>query len=505
MADDKEPPWLMYQRMEHDQKQKPQPPQPITDLPGNIVRSAGQFVGQLGDVVKGMVYDDKGNLISLEHPLGATPTGMLNLAMGTANKMLPGRGPMEEYPEAVAAHFAKRYSPENIGATAYQDPVGTAADLSMIAGAGSLATRGASTLAEMANLPRIAGAAARTGDVLNTVSAVTDPIRVGFNVASVPLRSTKIPIISRANPENLYQSALKPRPGSYSRPEVQAMVGTGLKEGIPVSEGGWNKLWGLIDDLNQKVQDRVDVASKAGVTVDPEAVAKRTSQLEPTFREQVAPEADLAAIQSTREEFLRQHQGQAPYTQVLPGIQSPGYFPVGKGTASYPIDMTAREAQNIKTGTYRQLKGKFGELKNAQVETEKALARGIKEELANQIPEIGALNARESDALGLLPELEHALRRGGNHQLFGIGTPIAAGGVYSVTGSPQLAGIAAGVRTLLDNPAIKSQLAIAIYQGMKKNPAKYGPARIATATARANEYIEQLRQQTQAAPVPATP
>src|SRR4030095_11746547 len=489
MPDDKEPPWMKYQRLQHEG-----PPKGITELPQNIVRSAGQFAGQLWDAAKGMVLDEKGNPISFENPLGATPRGMLNLAMGTANKMVPGqRGPMEEYPEALAYYYAQRYSPSNIGTTALEDPVGTAADLSMVLGGVSGVARGASNLSRMANLPRTAAALRTTADVANTVSAVTDPIRAGFNIASVPLRSTKIPVISRANPETLYQGALKPRPGTYSREDVRSMIRTGLEERIPVSERGADKLWKLIEDLNKKVQARIDEATARGVTVSPEEVAKYVDEILPTFREQVAPEADIAALRSTKEEFLRQHQTEAPYTKIRESLE-PGvaYVPEGTGTTMQTQPIPADVAQRIKVGTYRQLKGKYGELKNAQVEGEKALARGIKNKLAAQIPEIGEFNARESDALGLVPEIEHALRRTGNWEFFGLCSPAAGGDAYAATGSKELAAVAGFTAALLRNPAIKSQLAIAIYHGMKKNPAKYGPARMATATARANEYVQKL-------------
>src|SRR4030095_15692512 len=338
MPDDKEPPWMKYQRLQHEG-----PPKGITELPQNIVRSAGQFAGQLWDAAKGMVLDEKGNPISFENPLGATPRGMLNLAMGTANKMVPGqRGPMEEYPEALAYYYAQRYSPSNIGTTALEDPVGTAADLSMVLGGVSGVARGASNLSRMANLPRTAAALRTTADVANTVSAVTDPIRAGFNIASVPLRSTKIPVISRANPETLYQGALKPRPGTYSREDVQSMIRTGLEERIPVSERGADKLWGVIDYLNKTVQGYIEEAAARGITVHPEDVARYVDQIEPRFLKQVNPEADLQTLAAAKAEWLRQHTTEAPYTKLRESLEpGGGYAPAGTGYTPAPPPMRA--------------------------------------------------------------------------------------------------------------------------------------------------------------------
>src|SRR4030095_8324416 len=409
MPDDKEPPWMKYQRLQHEG-----PPKGITELPQNIVRSAGQFAGQLWDAAKGMVLDEKGNPISFENPLGATPRGMLNLAMGTANKMVPGqRGPMEEYPEALAYYYAQRYSPSNIGTTALEDPVGTAADLSMVLGGVSGVARGASNLSRMANLPRTAAALRTTGEVANTMSAVTDPIRAGFNIASAPLRSTKIPVISRANPETLYQGALKPRPGSTTTEKVGNMIRTGLEEGIPVSEGGVNKLYNLILDLQKQVNARVAAAGKRGITIDPESVASRVDPLFETFgREgQVLPESDIATIAGKKAEFLRQWQNQppdvqAPFTVGYPSLEpGVGFVPTGRGTTPVPQPVVHEQipietAQQMKVGTYQKLKEKhWGELQTAEKETAKQLARGLKENIEQYIPELSEINAREGNAL----------------------------------------------------------------------------------------------------------
>src|SRR5262245_29386369 len=85
MADD-EKPWEHFAKAKQAAQQT-QPPKPITDLPGNIVRSAGAFGQQIWDAAKGMVVDEEGNPISFEKPLGRTPTGILNTALGTAQLM----------------------------------------------------------------------------------------------------------------------------------------------------------------------------------------------------------------------------------------------------------------------------------------------------------------------------------------------------------------------------------------------------------------------------------
>lgn len=416
-----------------------------------------------------------------------TAEALLNLAGGTVEKMVPGhRGPLEQYPEAFGQMVLDRYGGVDKALnTLYTDPVGAAADASTLLGPASLGVRIPQRAATLAGMTRTADALGKTAGGLSTLSAMTDPIRMTGQVVGLPVRLA-------GGPRRLYQSALKPPPGSNSTAEVRRMVETGLRENIPVNEAGMTKLWGLVDDLNAKVQGAVDAAAQRGVTVDPEAVAQRIEQARPAFEQQVNPERSMRLLDKSKAEFLRQHQVQAPYTKVLPGIQQPGYFAIGSGTTPYPVPIPADKAQAIKQGTYRQLKKSYGEMKNASVEAQKALARGIREELGAAIPEIGALNAREGSLLGLSEELERAVRRGANHQLFGIGTPIAMGGVGAATGSTELAMTAGVMRAILDNPAMKSKLANAIYRAQKLNPGRFGPARFGTALSRAGEYIQRL-------------
>jgi Fe-S cluster assembly scaffold protein SufB len=117
----------------------------------------------------------------------------------------------------------------------------------------------------------------------------------------------------------------------------------------------------------------------------------------------------------------------------------------------------------MKQGTYQQLSAKaYGELKSASIESQKALARGLKEELANTFPELNDLNAQDSKLLDLRPVLEKAIQRESNHQLGGISTPITAGAAKAVTGSNTAAAVAAVLKAVVDNPNIKSRIAIAL-------------------------------------------
>jgi hypothetical protein len=239
--------------------------------------------------------------------------------------------------------------------------------------------------------------------------------------------------------EKLYQSALKPPPGSYSTAEVQSMVKTGLENKIPVSSEGIGKLTGLVKGLNDAVQSEIDAGSAAGKTINTMDVASRLGGTAKKFATQVNPEADLAAVQRAGEEFVR----------------------------NQPANIPASQAQRLKTGTYQQLGSKaYGELGSATIEAQKALARGIKEELEAQFPEIKGLNAAQGRLYNLQPALERAVRRIDNHDIISLGSKVSAGAGAALGGAP---GAVAGsiMEKVLGMPMVKSKLAIAINAASK--------------------------------------
>lgn len=230
----------------------------------------------------------------------------------------------------------------------------------------------------------------------------------------------------------LYQSALKPST-TIPAAKVGQIVDTALQESIPVTETGVSKLANLIDDTNQKIKDVI--ASDPTKTVNKFSVASRLSDTFKRFSTQVNPEADLGAVGDAGNEFLRNQPGEIP----------------------------AQDAQALKQGTYQQLGQKaYGEMKTASLESQKALARGLKEEIANQFPQLNELNAQDSKLYDLQEPLTRAVQRISNHQVIGIGTPIAASAGAAITGSAKVGVVSGLIKAVLDDPVVKSKLAIAL-------------------------------------------
>lgn len=232
--------------------------------------------------------------------------------------------------------------------------------------------------------------------------------------------------------QKLYQSALKPST-TLGAAKTAQVVNTGLENAIPVSKSGLEKLGGLIDDVNQKIAG--EIATNPNAPINKFKVASRLADTAQKFSNQVSPTADLNAISEVGNDFLE----------------------------TQPGNIRAIDAQALKQGTYQQLKGRaYGELKGATIEAQKALARGLKEELVTQFPELANLNAKDSQFLQLDDVLEKSVGRIGNHQLIGIGTPIAGGAAKAVTGSNAAAATIGAVKGVIDNPIVKSRLAIAL-------------------------------------------
>jgi hypothetical protein len=73
--------------------------------------------------------------------------------------------------------------------------------------------------------------------------------------------------------------------------------------------------------------------------------------------------------------------------------------PLVAGKTDIPVQL----AQELKKGTYRAIGGKaYGEIGSASVEAQKALARGLREEVAKAVPSITAPLSREASIMNVM-------------------------------------------------------------------------------------------------------
>lgn len=233
-------------------------------------------------------------------------------------------------------------------------------------------------------------------------------------------------------PKKLYQSALKPT-WSMAKKDGLAMLETGLKNEIPVSSEGLDMVQQKIADLQKQITDGVQAHAIAGRAVDSSKVLASLDDLENFYRNTAAPQKSLDTLTGIRNEFQQFHGQQVPI----------------------------EKAQQIKINTYQELKQSYGDMMSARVEGLKAVTRGLKEQIESVFPEIKGLNAEQSKLLDLDGALARAVFRSQNQQVMGIGPTVATAAGHTVMGAPGAAVGFAG-KLLLDNPELKSKLAIAL-------------------------------------------
>lgn len=252
----------------------------------------------------------------------------------------------------------------------------------------------------------------------------------GLPHADVPLAHLESGLKARAGSmaDRMYESALKPRPRANTEAQVSSMVRSGLEEAVPISKKGLKKSDQIIKNLQYDIQNTIDAGADKGLAVSKYKAASRLGDTFKKFSEQANPESDLSTLAESGNEFMR----------------------------NYPSEIPVDLAQRVKQGTYQQLKGKaFGELKGASIESQKAIAKGLKEELEGLFPNLKGLNQRQGNILSLQDELEGAVNRGKNKDLMGIATPIVAGSLGKTAGA---------VKSLIEMPGTKSRIAIALHR-----------------------------------------
>lgn len=226
-----------------------------------------------------------------------------------------------------------------------------------------------------------------------------------------------------ATGKRLMRSAVKPTMNLIRRGKADQVVQTLLDEGVNVTPNGVRKLQGLLGATNDEITDAV---ATSGAKINPFKVTSRLSDTAKTFANQVNPSADLRTIGRVGNEFLSH-----------PALE--------EGALSAPA------AQALKQGTYKQIGKSYGKLSNAAVESQKALARGLKEELAAEIPQIHGLNVREGKLLEALDATGRRVALAGNRDPVGFAW---------VTHNPMTF-----LAAIMDrSPAVKSFLARGSYQ-----------------------------------------
>lgn len=312
---------------------------------------------------------------------------------------------------AIAKNYAERYGGwENLKKTFQEDPVGTVADFAtLLTSAGGI-------------IPKV-----------GMVGQAMEPLNVARRVVSLPFKG-----VPQAAPNKLYESAAK-FSTTLTRPERLKMVNTALTNEIGVSLKGVDKVKKLVDELNDKISQKVAQVSQTG---------QYHLNVDDLFRHfgRLYDEALLSG---------RPIQNIKMLDKIKRDIRT-------ALTTQKPLGLVPDEVQKLKQNIYKDLDNYYSQVKESpiSVKGQKAVAKAAKEELESIIPEIKMLNAKEGALIELKDALERASNRITNRDLLGIGTPIK-GTMGGVIGGPP--GAAAGiVLGIFDTAPVKSKLAIVI-------------------------------------------
>lgn len=210
--------------------------------------------------------------------------------------------------------------------------------------------------------------------------------------AAVPLKKTQE--IAQAGAKKLMQSAIKPSQKALKSGDAAIAIDTMLEGGYSATPKGVEQIRARIDDLNDQVKKKI---ASFPENIQLQKVARPVVEQLRKLREQVNPGADIKAIKDAWKEF-RNHPLLTP------------------GATEMPVQL----AQKLKTGTYRELAKKYGTPGTAEVKGQKALARGLKEQIAAKVPEIEGLNKEESRLLKTLSVAESRILQHANKNPFGL-------------------------------------------------------------------------------------
>ncbi len=182
----------------------------------------------------------------------------------------------------------------------------------------------------------------------------------------------------KAVSRSLMQSALKPTIKQLKTGDARVAVDTLLDYGINPNKRGVEKLRMAIDDINDDIAGRV---AGSNATVSRQKALDYLSGVRAKAGNQVSPTADMGSIQGVADDFMNH-----------PAITSD----------AIPV----QQAQELKKGTYQALRGQYGQVRGSAIEAQKAVARGLKDQIADVVPGIGPLNAEEARLLKTLDVTE---------------------------------------------------------------------------------------------------
>lgn len=447
-------------------------------------------------------------------PLSETGRGIQNILLGVQDVANRRIAPVqstttpERLEEARAAVAPLKEGVRSL----VKDPFGTAANY--------VIDNPIDTLMNLSAGLGVAGKAAAIPK-LTTAAKATNPLSA-IGLALSPVEAGVRKLAGKAAP-SLYESALKIPPASVSNVERRQIIKTGLEGGYPVSQKGFNLLEADIDTLNRTIAETIDnmPQTKTVTATVPGKAAPFEPIIEPAehgagFTVKIGPQKyvtdssgtpqwysneqkvqKMAGALKRRPDYVKALEEARPESTVssevgtismadvvkriddlkafygnLPAAVAKDYLkPLNKlqhdfATAGF---ITPSQAQKMKQTLYALNRKHYGELSGTVVEGNKAVARGLKEEIAAQEPNISELNKRDSELINLSEVLDRAVNRTRNYDIIRLGDTIMTI-PGTVIGGPAGGAIGFGLKRAAESPALKSKLGVSLARIARNAP-----------------------------------
>lgn len=361
--------------------------------------------------------------ISVEQPTAQTPTSEPVPKWGIENPNLYGAyGAAKETGKAIAKPVAQALA--MTGGALLGGPVGAGL-------AYGIEQQGEKLLSgETSNAPLMKQLGEASKDVA---------IGMGGELLGPALQATGKGIAAATKPvqKYFYESALK-IPPSVPKALRDVAIEKGIQGQYVPSHKGLEKLKADMEAVNNQIADIIDIGTTSGKSVDTGSALSRLDDLREFYKN--APKS---------QEYLKELDDFADMVKISHGQK-----------------LTLKQAQQMKRTIYQLEKKHYGEMKGLEVESNKALARGLKEEIVKLEPDIAKLNADDSAMINLDNVLERAVNRIRNYDVIRWGDTFMTltGAVVGGPGGAVGAGI---TKRILEDAAVKSRIAFALSKAGK--------------------------------------
>ena len=384
----------------------------IKNLPGSIVEEGKNVIGAITQPVQ-------------------TLKGIGNLALGIAEKAVPGTQSHEKYADALGDYYSNKYGSKDAFLQELQNnPASILSDISMFV------TGGASGAAKVASLSKVGAKAAPALEKVAQVGTAIDPLNLAANTAMYGA--------SKAIPTSvapmMYESAAK-FSTTLSPTERARITETALKNQIPLDYSGLGKVQSKLTDLGDKMDNLITNATDQNIKIPATKVLESLKDVKKQsggFKIEAAQDIkEINNIEKQFKTYLKQNKITSVTPQQLQEFKADAYKRIDFGRAPEKPSLAKEEAYRAMAGSARQSLEEF-------------------------MPELRDINAQYGALRELQPNLQKAVGRIENRDLLGLGATAKTGAGGALGGIPgALVGFG---QSLLDSPKVKGKAALELYK-----------------------------------------